>query len=201
MASNPTITTVQYGSVFRFINDMDGPFTSLDGVVVDPDIVSITFTPTASPNSTPTPVTFTYTNGAIPPDPSYMVNRFELPIASVTPSYPVPGQVGYTTTGNNNFIVGQTVTIAGISTAGYNGTFTVAAVQSDGGFSVINSTTTTPTVSSPTVTANGIYYMDVDTTAYTTGVWEYYISGEPGPSGIDLTKTKVRSQIYSLLVE
>ena len=201
MASTPTITTVQYGSVFRFINDMDGPFTSLDGIVVDPDIVSITFTPTALPNTTPTPATFTYTNGATPPDPSYMVSRFELPIASVTPSYPIPGQVGYTTTGNNNFIVGQTITIAGISPTGYNGAFTVAAVQNDGGFSVINSTVTAPTMTSAAVTAKGIYYMDVDTTAYNPGVWDYYISGDPGPSGLDLTKTKVRSQIYSLLVE
>lgn len=41
-------------------------------------------------------------------------------------------------------------------------------------------------------TGTGSYYMDVDTTSLEDGVLEYSILGEPGTSGLDTTRTKVR---------
>ena len=186
--------TVQWGTTFRFINNK--PFTSLGGVVIDPDVVIITFVPTEG-----NPVFFTYTNGTSPPDPDFRVNRLAFDIASVTPSYPTVGSVGYITSEANELKVGDTITISGVSASGYSGKFKVAGVQSDTGFSIVNATVTTPTLASAKVAVNGVYYEDVDTTDYNPGVWSYWIEGAPVTSGLDTTKTKVRSKKKSLLVE
>jgi hypothetical protein len=168
------------------------PFTSLAGTVVDPDVVTIGFLPPGVANTAPpTAISFTYTNGVTPPDPTYTVNRQSFSIATVTPSYPAVGQVGFTTSTPNDLVVGQTVTIAGVSPSGYSGTFLVAGVQGGNEFSVLNSTVTTPSLTSATVTANGVYYAQFDVSTYPTGAWKVFISGAPGTSVLDTTKTKV----------
>jgi hypothetical protein len=92
------------------------PFQSLAGVVVDPDVVTIGFIPPGVANSAPpTPVTFVYTNGQSPPDPTYTVVR----------------------------------------------------------------------------DSAGNYHAQFDITSYPTGSWKVFISGAPGTSGLDTTKTKI----------
>ncbi len=44
------------------------PFTSMSGTIVDPDVVTFAYA-----NQGQTTVTYTYTAGATPPDPSYMI--------------------------------------------------------------------------------------------------------------------------------
>ena len=52
------------------------PFTSLAGTVIDPDIVTFTFTPPGiALSAPPTPIVFTYTYGNAPPDPTYTIVR------------------------------------------------------------------------------------------------------------------------------
>jgi len=92
------------------------PFTSLSGTVVDPDVVTMGFLPPGVANSaSPTPVSFVYTYGATPPDPTYTVVRDSL----------------------------------------------------------------------------GHYHAQFDVSSYPTGAWKVYISGAPGTSGHDTTKTKI----------
>jgi hypothetical protein len=46
----------------------DQPFTSISGTVVNPDIVTLTYSVGGQ-----TPVTYTWTNGNTPPDPDYVI--------------------------------------------------------------------------------------------------------------------------------
>jgi hypothetical protein len=63
-------------------------------------------------------------------------------ITAVTPSTPTTGYVRYTA--NQKLVVGDSVTISGLSPSGYNGTFTVTGIA-DTYFEVANATTTTVT--------------------------------------------------------
>ena len=56
------------GSAARFYTST--PFTSMANTVVDPDIVTFTWNVQGT-----TPTTYTYTNGASPPDPTYHIVR------------------------------------------------------------------------------------------------------------------------------
>jgi hypothetical protein len=75
-------------------------------------------------------------------------------ISAATPSTPSSGYVKYTTSTAHGFVVGQNVTIAGVSggspSGGFNGTFTIVSVSSSTTFVVSNSTTGTPSYSSAT---------------------------------------------------
>lgn len=192
-------SAVQWGSTFRFVNDE--PFKALDGSIVNPDVVIISFVPTRGQQC----VSYTYTNGATPPDPDFMISPLTYNIAAVTPSYPAVGSVTVLVTSPEVlFRVGYSVTITGLSPSGYNGTFEITGLVNVGGvqgFSIQNATTTAPTLTDATVTVNGVFYEDVDTTEYSNGTWTYWIAGEPGTSGLDVTKTKVRSEIQTLLVQ
>jgi hypothetical protein len=72
---------------------------------------------------------------------------FSATITGVAPSTPSAGSVRYTA--NNKFIVGDSVTITGLSPSGYNGTFVITA-KTDTTFTVTNSTTSTVTDSNGT---------------------------------------------------
>ena len=67
-AMNPVLEVVQ-GNKIR-ISTGTSPFTSIGGLIVDPDIVSFGYTVNRG-----TPVTFTYTNGAPTPDPTHTIVR------------------------------------------------------------------------------------------------------------------------------
>ena len=56
------------GSTARFLTST--PFTSLAGTVVDPDVITFTWSVQGR-----TPTTYTYTAGASPPDPTYHIVR------------------------------------------------------------------------------------------------------------------------------
>lgn len=184
--------TINWGSTFRLQTGWQ-PFTSLDGTVVDPDVVIFGF---CYPGAT-ADVTFTWTNGATPPDPTYTIQRKIVTITAVTPSNPAVGSVLYTTATAHNYYVGETVTIAGVSPAGYSGVFQVASVLSPTTFTVTNATTGAATLTSATSTETGAFYVDIDTMqympTYVTGPWPCWIQGEPGTSGLDVTRTKVRT--------
>jgi len=71
------------------------------------------------------------------------------------------GSATYTTAAAHGFAVGDSVVTAGLSPAGFNGTFTITAVPSTTSFTVVNATTTptdtdgTATAGSVLLTANG----------------------------------------------
>ena len=67
-AMNPVLEVVQ-GNKVR-ISTANNPFTSIDGNIVDPDIVSFGYIVNSG-----TPTTFTYTNGASTPDPTHTIVR------------------------------------------------------------------------------------------------------------------------------
>ena len=92
-------------------------------------------------------------------------------ISVVTPSTPAAGSVQYTTSAAHGFKVGQTVVIAGVTPAGYSGTFTIVAIQSTTQFSVTNATTGAASLSTPTAT--------ISATITTTGNY-----GSPGTTSI-----------------
>lgn len=58
--------TVINGTTIRFYTST--PFTSIGGTVVDPDVVTFAYTVQGQ-----TTVTYTYTNGNTPPDPTYTI--------------------------------------------------------------------------------------------------------------------------------
>lgn len=184
--------SVDWGSIFRLQTGWY-PFTSIDGVVVDPDVVMIGF---CYPSGT-ADVVFTWTNGATPPDPTNTIKRKVVSLTAVTPSDPAVGSVLYTSSTNHNYYAGETITIAGVTPSGYSGTFIVATVPSLTTFTVVNATIGTATLASATSTEKGSFYADIDTTVYqptyVAGVWNCWIQGEPGTSGLDTTKTKVRT--------
>lgn len=68
------------------------------------------------------------------------------------PSTPSSGSVTYTTSEAHGFAVNQSVTIAGSSVAGYNGTFLITSIPTTTTFVVANSTTGTETWSSASAT-------------------------------------------------
>jgi hypothetical protein len=57
-------------------------------------------------------------------------------------SFPYSGYVQYTTSSNHNFMVGQVVTITGVSPSGYNGTYSIYSIPSSSTFVVISNNTT-----------------------------------------------------------
>lgn len=181
--------SIEWGSTFRLQNRK--PFTSLDGVVVDPDVVIFNF---CLPDGTSQE--FTWTNGATPPDPTYTIMRKVVSITAVTPSDPATGSVLYETSTAHNYWPGKTITIVGVSPSGYSGVFQVATVPSATTFTVVNATTGVATLTSATSTETGVFYMDIDSTVfmpvYVAGTWNFWVQGKPGVSGLDLTKTNVR---------
>ena len=56
------------GSTVRFYTST--PFTAMSGTVVDPDVVTFTWNVQGG-----TPSTYTYTTGAVPPDPTHHIIR------------------------------------------------------------------------------------------------------------------------------
>ena len=72
-------------------------------------------------------------------------------ITTATPSTPSSGNVQYTTAAAHGFSVGISVTIAGFSPSGYNGTFIIVTVPTATTFTVANATTGTAT---PSLTTN-----------------------------------------------
>ena len=194
---NDDDNSIEWGSTFRLQTGRK-PFTSIDGVVIDPDVVTFGF---CWPGGTVDQV-FTWTNGATPPDPTYNIQRKVMTITAVTPGNPSVGNVLYATNVAHNYQAptsinpGTTITIAGISPSGYSGVFQVATVPSPTTFTVVNATTGTPVLTSATSTETGAFYIEIDTTiympSYVAGDWPCYIQGEPGVSGLDVTQTKVR---------
>jgi len=82
-------------------------------------------------------------------------------ISAIDAGTPAAGTVQYTTSAAHGFAVGDSVTITGLAPSGYNGTFTITAVDTLT-FDVTNATTTSPTdedgsaaAGSITLTANG----------------------------------------------
>jgi hypothetical protein len=188
---------IDWGSTFRLQTGWT-PFTSIDGVVIDPDVVIFGF---SYPGAT-ADVIFTWTNGASPPDPTHTIQRKVVSITSVTPSDPATGSVLYATSTPHNYQAataigpGTTITTAGVSPSGYSGVFQVATVPSPTTFTIVNATTGTATLISATSTETGSFYIEIDTTfympTYISGSWPCYIQGEPGVSALDITQTKVR---------
>lgn len=183
--------SIYWGSAFRLQTGWQ-PFTSLDGVVVDPDVVTFGF---CFPGGTANQV-FTWTNGASPPDPTYNIQRRVVNITAVTPSNPAVGSVLYVASSAHNYSIGMTITIAGVAPSGYSGIFTVATMPSPTSFTVTNATTGTAVLTAATSTEKGAFFMIVDTVlympTYVSGSWDCWIQGAPGTSGLDVTKTKVR---------
>jgi hypothetical protein len=189
--------SIEWGSTFR-IQTGRKPFTSISGVVVDPDVVIFGF---CAPGNT-TDTEFTWTNGNNPPDPTNTIRRKVVNITAVTPGNPSVGNVLYATNVPHNYQAltsdtpGTTITIAGVSPSGYSGTFQVVTTPSPNTFTVANATTGTPTLTSATSTETGTFYVDIDTTvympSYVAGLWSFWIQGEPGVSSLDITKTKIR---------
>lgn len=113
----------------------------------------------------------------------------DAPITAVTPSFPTVGYVKYTA--DNRYVPGDSLTIASLAPAGYNGTFTVDDAT-DTYFTVVNSTTAAVTdgVGTSTITANtslipvtpgetytySIYMKDVDTAKSFRNFIDYYNS-------------------------
>ena len=77
---------------------------------------------------------------------------FSISVTGATASTPSSGNVQYTTAAAHGLAVGTSVTIAGFSPSGYNGTFTVNTVTATT-FTVTNATTGTATPTNATVTA------------------------------------------------
>jgi hypothetical protein len=75
-------------------------------------------------------------------------------VTAVAASTPATNFAQYTTSGAHGFSVGQNVTIAGSSVAGYNGTFTITSVPSTTTFAIENLTTGAATFTSGTAIAN-----------------------------------------------
>jgi len=71
---------------------------------------------------------------------------------NAAPATPASGSVTYTTAANHGFSVGQYVTIAGSSIAGYNGTFLISATPTTATFVVVIANTGTETWPAASVT-------------------------------------------------
>jgi len=78
---------------------------------------------------------------------------FSISITGATASTPSSGNVQYTTAAAHGLAVGTSVTIAGFSPSGYNGTFTIVTVPTATTFTVANATTGAATPTNATVTA------------------------------------------------
>ncbi len=194
---------VTWGTALTIINEV--PFQTYNGIPVTPDVVTFNFIPPQvqpiEAEESSASITYTWTNGASPPDPEYMISEYSVPLTSILPGYPVAGQVGFTTAAPNLVTVGSVVTISGASPSQYNGTFTVVRAQTGNGFSVANTETATPTLGSATATVVGVFQMTINTLEYSPGVLIYWVSGAPGVSGLDLTKTQVVSKRKSVLID
>ena len=94
-----------------------------------------------------TNATFT-TSGVITP-----ASTASYGLLSISPGFPNAGLVTYYTVSLVGLSVGSSVTISGVSPAGYNGTFTIVVLSTpNGSFSVVNSTTGGATLPSATWT-------------------------------------------------
>jgi hypothetical protein len=69
MTAMVPVQEVKQGTKFR-ISTENAPFTSISGTIIDPDIVSIGYVVNGG-----TLTSYTYTNGATPPDPTGSINR------------------------------------------------------------------------------------------------------------------------------
>ena len=89
-------------------------------------------------------------------------------ILNVYPSSPNAGLVKYQVTSLSGLSIGSTVTISGITPAGYNGTFTVAGIQViTSSFHVVNATTGSPYLPAATYRQVITDYIDFSTIPYT----------------------------------
>ena len=71
-------------------------------------------------------------------------------VTAIAASTPSTTFTQYTTSVAHNFVVGESVTFAGSSIGGYNGTFTVVSLPSTITIVVLNSTTGSPTLTAAT---------------------------------------------------
>jgi hypothetical protein len=122
-----------------------------------------------------TNATFT-TSGVITP-----ASTTSYGLLSISPGFPNAGIVTYYTVSLAGLSVGSSVTISGVSPAGYNGTFVVAIISIPNlSFSVVNSTTATPSLSASAAWKQSITdYIDWSTVpyslkSYTGGVRGYF---------------------------
>ena len=96
---------------------------------------------TASVSGLVTPATFSLTNSIQPPSIS---EAFEL-VSTITPSPTGATESGstvtITATSPHGFLTGESVTIAGVGVAGYNGTFTIASVPTPTTFTYTDTNT------------------------------------------------------------
>ena len=119
-------------------------------------------------------------------------------ITDFNESTPSVGSVTYTA--NNTFSVGQNVTVSGISTAEYNGTFEVTAATSTT-FTVLNSTTSS---SSGRTGSAGIWSDAYTATASATeingleiqDVYESFVGTQKIIAFYDATSTKLKTKSY-----
>lgn len=86
-------------------------------------------------------------------------------ITTIAPSTPSSGSVTYTTQSTHTLVQGQSITIASLTTAGYNGTFTVTTVTTN--TFVVANATTGGTTTGQTGTITG--YPTNGSVSYTTG--------------------------------
>ena len=110
-----------------------------------------------------TNATFT-TSGVITP-----ASTTSYGILSISPGFPNAGIVTYYTVSLAGLSVGSSVTISGISPAGYNGTFVISIISIPNlSFSVVNSTTGTASLSASASWKQSITdYIDWSTVPYT----------------------------------
>jgi hypothetical protein len=74
-------------------------------------------------------------------------------LVSITPSFPAPGLATYFLTNLTSLINGSTVTVAGVTPSGYNGTFVISDISIPNvSFRVVNATTGAANVASSTLT-------------------------------------------------
>ncbi len=117
VASVPSATTFTYTTLAGLI-----PFAPLNGSF------SIAASPGGATQSVPVAAS---PNGAL--------QTFAI-AASPTGATETGNTVTITTTGNHHFLVGESVTIAGVTDAGYNGTFTIDSVPNSTSFTYTNPT-------------------------------------------------------------
>ena len=116
-------------------------------------------------------------------------------ITAVTPSTPSSTYVEYTA--ENDFAVGDTVTISGLSPDAYNGTFVITHASSTS-FSVSNSTTTTVLVSSGTANLSILESLYIDNVAATTRPKNFFQFSRHNGHFLFETLNKISSNVASL---
>jgi hypothetical protein len=210
-----------YSGDINFTNPTAGTSNVL---VVNPTVTTVTTSagnPTASP---PTTVTLTATMSSPGGTPTGTVEFFDdlLPVgvgtlngsgvatatvntallqsagaATITNAAETGNTVTITTSAANGFVVGQVVTIAGIATAGYNGSFTIASIVDATDFTYADPTSglatdnaggtaTVDVLTGGLHSISGVYTPDTSgaNTFYTsTGVYEQTVQGKVFTAG------------------